>query len=331
MIQKLAFVSRSVTIAVRPTRVKTYSDCVLFLTSCIFLFLLVAGPVAGAPDQSPKQARVTRIIRDVRLLPAKAAPRPAVIDDKVSDNTGVRTGNESRSELTFVDQTITRLGANTVFTFHKAGHSVDLDSGSLLLSVPKNSGGAQMRTAAVTVGITGTSVILDSTRAGRNKLIGLEGSARLFLNGYPKESAIVRGGQMLDVPAGATKLPPVVNVDLDKIMKTHPLITDFRSLPSRDLIYAVQRNPPASSGPGPGFPPILGDIIGAGLGIPIGPRHTIHPGGHGSGPGHSEGEESSARGEHGGKKPGMKGTGSSDMAHSVATPSKKKKRKAERY
>lgn len=301
---------------------KTYSNGALFLTSCVSLFLLVAGPVSRAADSSQKQARVTRIIREVRLLPAKSTPRAAELNDKVSDGTGVRTGNESRSELTFLDQTITRLGENTVFTFHNAGHNVDLSSGSVLFSVPKNSGGAQMRTGAVTVAITGTSVILDSTRAGRSRLIGLEGGARVSLNKIPKESAMVRGGQMLDVPAGATKLPPVTNVDLDKIMKTHPLITDFRPLPSRDLIYAAQQNPPASGGPGPGFPPILGNLFGVGPGISTGSRHTGGPSGHGNRHGHSDGEESSARGEH--PKPGMKGHGSSQTAHPTATPSKKK-------
>lgn len=290
------------------------------------LFLLGAGLVSGAADSSKDQARVTRIIRDVRLLPAKAKPRPAALDDKVSGGTGVRTGDESRSELTFLDQTITRVGANTLFTFHNAGRNVDLSNGSVLFSVPKNSGGGQMRTNAVTVGISGTSVILDSTRAGRNRLIALEGGARVTLNKVPKESAMVRGGQMLDVPAGATKLPPVVNVDLDKIMKSHPLITDFRPLPSRDLIYAAQRNPPASGGPGPGFPPILGDIFGRGVGVPVGTRHSTGPSGDGNRHGHSEGEGSSERREPGGKKPEMKGSGSSETAHPAGTPLKKSKK-----
>jgi FecR protein len=312
----------------RRTRVKTYPDCTLFLARGVCLFLLGAGPVAGAADSSKNQARVTRIIRDVRLLPAKAPARPAALDDKVSGGTGVRTGDESRSELTFVDQTITRVGANTLFTFNNAGRSVDLSSGSVLFSVPKNSGGGQMRTGAVTVGITGTSVILDSTRAGRNRLIALEGGARVSLNKFPKESAMVRGGQMLDVPAGATKLPPVVNVDLDKIMKTHPLITDFRPLPSRDLIYAAQRNLPGNDGPGPGFPPIIGNLFGAGPGVSVGTRHTTVPSGNGSRHGHPEGEGSSVRGERGGKKPGMKGTGSSETAHPAGTPLRKKPSRA---
>ena len=75
---------------------------------------------------------------------------------------------------------------------------------------------------------------------------------------------------MEDVPAGATKLPPPVNIDLNDVMKHHPLITDFGPLPSQDQIYSAMQHPPDSGGPGPGLaivPPIVGNIIGSPIGI----------------------------------------------------------------
>ena len=233
----------------------------LYLTSSILTAaFLWAGDMTAATSS---EARVTRIIRDVKLLPSKAAARPAAIDDKVKEGTGVRTGDESRSELTFVDLTITRLGANSMFAFNRAGHSVELDGGSLLLHVPKDSGGARISASAVTVGITGTTLILESTRAGRSKLIMLEGGARLSLKKYPSETVFVRGGQMEDVPAGATKLPPPVNIDVNDVMKKHPLITDFRPLPNRDAIYATKTSPPGGGGPGLSVNvPVLGTVGG---------------------------------------------------------------------
>lgn len=239
----------------------------------------LVAPNAGA---AVDEARVTRIIKDVKLLPSQAKPKPAILDEKVTDGTGVRTGDQSRSELTFVDLTIERLGANTVFSFHRGGRSVRLNNGSMLLRVPKDSGGADMATAAVTVGITGTTVILE-TRAGRNKLIVLEGGARVSLNKHKGESVYVRGGQMEDVPAGASKLPPPVNINLSSLMRKHPLITGFSPLPSRDLIMATAANPPASPGQpvdgeptrsGPGFiPPIIGVGLGPIFGGGGGGRH----------------------------------------------------------
>lgn len=249
---------------------KTLFYRMLFPTGCIFFTFLLTGTLGAASNSSPKQARVTRIIRDVKLMPSKAAAKPAALDDKVTEGTGVRTGDDSRSELTFIDLTITRLGENTIFSFDKAGRSVRLSSGSVLLRVPKNSGGANMTTSAVTAGLTGTTAILESTRAGRNKLTILEGGGRISLNKFPRESAKLRGGQMIDVPAGATKLPPVTNVDLNQVMKKDPLITNFPPLPSQDLIYATAKQPPQPAASGPAvIPPILGQLIGAGLGLPI--------------------------------------------------------------
>jgi hypothetical protein len=237
---------------------------------------LGTATLAGA---SSDEGRVTKIVRDVKLLPTGAKPKPATLDAQVNADTGVRTGDRSRSELTFVDLTIERLGANTVFHFNNAGRTVELEGGSMLLRVPKNSGGAQMQTDAVTVGVTGTTLILETTRAGRNKLIVLEGSAHISLKRNPRQSVDVRGGQMEDVPAGATKLPRPVNINLNDVMKHHPLITDFPPLPSQDLIYATMRDQPVQGepvGPGPAvIPPVIGGILGGpvaigGSGIAVG-------------------------------------------------------------
>jgi len=214
---------------------------------CLACALLLAAQSAFAASASNKEARVTQIVRDVKLLPSEADPRPAAVNDKVREDVAVRTGEKSRSELTFLDLTISRLGANTVYSFNRGGRSVDLEDGSLLLRVPKDSGGGNVRTNVVSVAVTGTTLILETTRAGRSKLIVLEGRSRLSLAKNRNQTREVVGGQMLDVPAGATTLPMPVNIDLNQLMKTHPLIVGFPPLPSRDLIIATAKNPPPSN------------------------------------------------------------------------------------
>jgi hypothetical protein len=203
------------------------------------LGLLLCGEVTFGAEAPKKEARVTQITREVKLLPSESAARPAALNDRVADDTGVRTGGDSRSELTFTDLTIIRLGANTIFSFNRAGRNAQLDSGSILLRVPKQSGGGTIHTSAVTVAVTGSTVIVESTRAGKTKLIVLEGGARASLVKHPGQSQNVRAGQVLDVPAGATTLPLPTDVDLNEMMRKHPLVTDFPPLPSRDLILAV--------------------------------------------------------------------------------------------
>ena len=221
----------------------------ILVGSMVSVAFLLPAPTAMA---AAKEARVTQIIREVKLLPSEGNERPAAVNDKVSEDTGVKTGGDSRSELTFPDMTITRLGSNTIFSFSKAGRTAKVDSGSILLRVPKDSGGGTIRNNAVTVAVTGTTVIFEGTRGTKSKLITLEGSARFSLRSKPDEFRNVLAGQMLDVPSGATTLPMPVNVNLNDVMRKHPLITDFKPLPSQPLIMAAaQQPPPRPRLPGP--------------------------------------------------------------------------------
>jgi FecR protein len=210
--------------------------------------LVIAGAVIGSfvLSQTPEpEGRVTNIFHDVQLLPAQADPRAAAINDKVDEGTALRTGGDSRSELTFADLTITRLGENTIYSFNRAGRSVRLDSGSILLYARKNSGSAEISTKAVSVGITGTTLIFESSPDSYDRLIVLEGDARFSLNNYRDQSTELHAGQLLNVRPGAKKLPKPGRVDLRRIIKTHPLIKNFPPLPSLDLILAAAdgRNP----------------------------------------------------------------------------------------
>jgi FecR protein len=102
-----------------------------------------------------KEAKVTQVIQDVKLLPSNASPQPAAVNDNVRQGTAVQTGTQSRSELTFKDQTITRLGEKTIFSPGEGARTIDLGSGQVLLYVPKKSGGAKVKMGPVTAAITG--------------------------------------------------------------------------------------------------------------------------------------------------------------------------------
>ena len=125
-------------------------------------FILASIPLALASELSNeasadelKAAKVTQVIQDVRVLPSNASPRPAAVNDDVRGGTAVQTGVQSRSELTFKDQTITRLGEKTTFSVGEGPRTIDLGSGQFLLCVPKKAGGAKVKAGAVTAAITG--------------------------------------------------------------------------------------------------------------------------------------------------------------------------------
>src|SRR4030095_2803132 len=146
---------------------------------CLLGAILAAFANANAAEL--KEARVTQIVGDIKLLPTAAPARPAVVNDSVRDGTAVRTGIESRSELMFTDATLARLGANTIFSFTEGTRNLELTDGAMLLRVPKNAGGAKINTAAVTAAITGTTIMLEFHKNAFIKFIVLEGTGRIFI------------------------------------------------------------------------------------------------------------------------------------------------------
>ena len=118
-------------------------------------FALASGLPNEVSADELKEAKVTQVIQDVRVVPSNASSRPAAVNEDVHQGTAVQTGVQSRSELTFKDQTITRLGEKTIFSVGQGSRTIDLGSGQFLLYAPKKAGGTKIKAGAVTAAITG--------------------------------------------------------------------------------------------------------------------------------------------------------------------------------
>ena len=97
----------------------------------ILFVLAVEIGLSGFAIAAGKEARVTQAVHDVRLFASNSAIRPASVGDNVRPGTAVRTGSDSRAELTFADRTLARLGANSALGFGEG--EFDLANGSILL------------------------------------------------------------------------------------------------------------------------------------------------------------------------------------------------------
>jgi len=131
----------------------------MHIQSQYILTIAALAFASGLPNQVSadelKEAKVTQVIQDVRVLPSNASPRAAAVNDDVRHGTAVQTGVQSRSELTFKDQTITRLGEKTIFSVGQGPRTIDLGSGQFLLYAPKKAGGAKVKMGPVTAAISG--------------------------------------------------------------------------------------------------------------------------------------------------------------------------------
>ena len=196
---------------------------------------LVGAERLVAADQL-QQARVSQVIQDVRVLETHGAPRPAAVNDKVIQGMGVRTGVESRAELTFTDLTITRLGANTVFSFKQGARELDLTSGAVLLQIPPKAPAVKVSTSAVTAAITGGTALFAT--GPPTKFMVLEGIGTFYPTGHPERAATINGGEMMTMTADRRMTKPE-KFDVKLVLKTSRLIKDFPPLENMPLVMAV--------------------------------------------------------------------------------------------
>jgi len=180
------------------------------------------------------QGRVTQIVQDVKVLPSGAAARPATVNETVHQGSAVQTGTQSRSELTFQDQTITRLGEKTIFTVGQGARTIELGSGQFLLYVPKKAGGAKVKMGSVTAAITGTTVLGHVYQSGVVEFTVLEGSACMHLDKWG-QAMYVQAGQRVTYDPMTQRFDNPVDVDVQEQLSS-PLVADFRRLPSYGLI-----------------------------------------------------------------------------------------------
>ena len=188
------------------------------------------------------QARVTQVVQDVKVVPSGSAARPAAVNDTVHQGSAVQTGTQSRSELTFQDQTITRLGEKTIFTVGQGARTIELGSGQFLLYVPKKAGGATVKMGSVTAGITGTTVLGNVDPSGIVEFTVLEGGACMHLD-KSGQAMYVQAGQKVTYDPMTGRFGNPVDVDIQQQLSS-PLVSDFGRLPSAGLIdqeVALQR------------------------------------------------------------------------------------------
>src|SRR5437868_3203044 len=193
----------------------------------------IAGPLTSA--------EVTKVINRVSVIDPAKGTHPAMLRDVIKDNLALQTGARSRSELLFQDNTLTRIGAETFFSFKTGTRDMTLEKGSMLLQVPKGLGGAKIHTAAVTAAITGTTIMMEYSPGQYLKVLVLEGSLRLSRNGSFGDSLVLHPGKMVIMRPDAKKIPDPIDIDLAEIVRTSTLVNfpGSKVLPSMPLIQAA--------------------------------------------------------------------------------------------
>ena len=183
-----------------------------------------------------KQSKLTQVVNDVRIISADSqSEKTAGVNDLFKMPDILRTGAGSRAELVAADETVTRVGANTIFSFDPANRTVNLKQGSLLFHSPHGKGGGTIHTGSATASVLGSTLIVTTTESGGFKVLALEDSAEIKLPNGKKVK--LNPGQMTFILPGGNQLSPIIIFRLDSLTANSLLVKGFgNSLPSLHLI-----------------------------------------------------------------------------------------------
>ena len=205
-----------------------------FLSTALLIGLTL--PLIAAPLT---ESTFTEIVKDVKVVASgDRSAQPAQLNNLLKAPDRVRTGPDSRAELTSADKTITRVGAKTVFAYSDSGRTVNLEQGNLLFHAPKGLGGGTIKSGGAAAAVLGTTLIVSATPAGGFKVILLEGKGKVTLpNG---QSVTLTAGQEVLVLPGGTKFSSVLDINLNKLVEGSLLVNGFsHELSSLPLIAAA--------------------------------------------------------------------------------------------
>lgn len=205
----------------------------------LLLPLFLGYPASPWASQSLKESTFTQVIKDVKIVSrASQSAITAKVSDRFEAPDLIRTGPDSLAELIAADKTITRVGANTVFSFEPAGRAMNLEQGSVLFHSPKGQGGGTIRSKGASAAVLGTTIVVTATTGGGFKAIVLEGKGQITLpNGNFR---ILTAGQVTFVLPGSRTFGPQLNINLSKLVESSRLVQGFeQELPSKPVIQAA--------------------------------------------------------------------------------------------
>ena len=189
------------------------------------LSLGVLLPALASADPLTR-ATITEVVKEVSVIAGPSrAPKPARVREIFAAPEVLRTGAESRAELVAEDRTITRVGADTLFSFEPGQREIQLQRGSVLFHSPAGKGGGTIRTAAATAAVLGTTLIVVATRGGGFKVLVLEGKGSVRAGRATRK---LTAGQMTFMLPGG-RLGPVYTFQLSTQVEASRLVNGFRS------------------------------------------------------------------------------------------------------
>jgi len=186
----------------------------------------------------------------------------AVLNDKIESNTQVGTGEQSMCELSLDDKSVTRIGANAIFSFTEQERLIKCDKGTFLVSKDPETETITVTTGSVTAAISGSTVVLD-VKDDATHIAVAETTKGVIVTDKNSKSITLQSGEGISAtPNGMTSSSPK-SVDVKDLTSSSPLFTEkgLPPLANDALIKGVASAQETAKAQGMSFASEINDIV----------------------------------------------------------------------
>jgi len=186
----------------------------------------------------------------------------AVLNDKIESDTQVGTGEQSMCELSLDDKSVTRIGANALFSFVKQDRLVKCDKGTFLVSKDPETETITVTTGSVTAAISGSTVMFDVKDDATHIAVAETTTGVIVTDKNGKSMTLQSGEGISATPNGMISSSPQ-SVDVKDLTSSSPLFTEkgLPPLANDALIKGVASAQETAKAQGMSFTSEINDIV----------------------------------------------------------------------
>ena len=186
----------------------------------------------------------------------------AVLNDKIESNTQVGTGEQSMCELSLDDKSVTRIGANAIFSFTEKERLVKCDKGTFLVSKDPETETITVTTGSVTAAISGSTVVLD-VKDDATHIAVAETTKGVIVTDKNGKSMTLQSGEGISATSNGMTSSSPKSVDVKDLTSSSPLFTEkgLPPLANDALIKGVASAQETAKAQGISFASEINDIV----------------------------------------------------------------------
>jgi len=186
----------------------------------------------------------------------------ATLNDKIESEAQVGTGEQSMCELSLDDKSITRIGANALFSFVKQERLVKCDKGTFLVSKDPETETITVTTGSVTAAVNGSTVVFD-VKDDATHIAVAETSKGVVVTDKNGESITLQSGEGISATSNGITSSTPKTVDVKDLISSSPLFTEkgLAPLANDALIKGVASAQETAKSQGMSFKSEINDIV----------------------------------------------------------------------